>query len=187
VATVVVLVFGLWPEEVARESMRKPYVAGQYVYSNQIIGRDVPGMGVRSEIPLIEAHGLLKTQVFTPPALRTVTADNALQVGEFLALSTCSNCHSLGHTGMRPLAGYFGGNTDVQAIAGYLQAALSTGATIYMPRIPLQDDEARALATYIAHRVREGNAAAPTTTAAAAANTAARTAAAQPPAESLPR
>jgi hypothetical protein len=73
VATVVLLVFGLWPEEVARESMRKPYVAGQYVYSNQIIARDVPGMGITSEIPRIEAHGLLKTQVFTPPGLREIT------------------------------------------------------------------------------------------------------------------
>lgn len=150
VATVVLLVFGLWPEEVARESMRKPYVAGQYVYSNQIIARDVPGMGITSESPRIEAHGLLKTQVFTPPGLRQITPANQRQVGEFLALSTCSNCHSLSATGMRPLARYFGGNTDVAQISQYLQAALGTGATIYMPRIPLRDDEAQALATYIA-------------------------------------
>ena len=51
---------------------------------------------------------------------------------------------------MRPLARYFGGNTDVPALAAYLQAALSTGNTMYMPTIPLQDDEAEALATYIA-------------------------------------
>jgi hypothetical protein len=51
---------------------------------------------------------------------------------------------------MRPLARYFGGNTDVAQISQYLQAALGTGATIYMPRIPLRDDEAQALATYIA-------------------------------------
>jgi hypothetical protein len=43
--TVAVLVFGLWPEEVARESMRKPYVAGQYVYSNQVIGARRAGHG----------------------------------------------------------------------------------------------------------------------------------------------
>jgi mono/diheme cytochrome c family protein len=161
VATVAILVFGLWPEEVARESIRKPFVAGQYVYSNQIIARDVPGMGIRSEIPTIEAHGLLKTQVFTPAALRDISADNRLQVGEFLALSTCSNCHSLSATGMRPLARYFGGNTDVAAIADYLKAALATGATIYMPQIPLRDDEAQALATFIA------SLASPTATAAA--------------------
>ncbi len=150
VATLAILVFGLWPEEVARESIRKPWVAGQYVYSNQIIGRDVPGMGIASEIPTIEAHGLLKTHVFTPDPLRTITPDNRLEVGRFLALSTCANCHSLSDSGMRPLARYFGGSTDVPAIAEYLQAALATGATIYMPRVPLQDDEALALASYIA-------------------------------------
>lgn len=107
-------------------------------------------MGIRSEIPTIEAHGLLKTQVFAPEHLRTVTPDNRLEVGRFLALSTCSNCHSLSTTGMRPPARYFGGSTDVPPIAEVLQAALSTGATIYMPRVPLQDDEALALATYIA-------------------------------------
>jgi cytochrome c len=52
---------------------------------------------------------------------------------------------------MRPLARYFGGNTDIPALAEYLQAALSTGNTLYMPTIPLQDHEAEALATYIAH------------------------------------
>jgi mono/diheme cytochrome c family protein len=150
VATVAILVFGLWPEEVARESIRKPYVAGQYVYSNQVIARDVPGMGIKSEMPVIEAHGFLKSQVFTPPDLREVRPDNLLRAGEFLALSTCSNCHSLSATGMRPLVDYFGGSADVAAIAEYLQAALSTGNTIYMPRVPLKDDEAEALATYIA-------------------------------------
>jgi hypothetical protein len=75
VMTVAMLVFGLWPEEVARESMRKPWVAGQYVYSNQVIGRDVPGMGVKSEIPLLEAHGFMKTQVFIPaPCVPSLTA-----------------------------------------------------------------------------------------------------------------
>lgn len=150
-ATLAILVFGLWPEEVVRESLRKPYVAGQYVYSNQIIARDVPGMGIRSELPTIEAHGLLMTQVFTPADLREVRPDNLLRVGEFLALSTCSNCHSLSDTGIRPLAGYFGGRTDVPEIASYLQAAIGTGNTIYMPQIPLKDGEAEALATFIAH------------------------------------
>jgi cytochrome c len=32
----------------------------------------------------------------------------------------------------------------------YLKAALSTGNTLYMPQIPLKDDEALALATFIA-------------------------------------
>jgi hypothetical protein len=149
-ATVAILVFGLWPEEVARESLRKPYVAGQYVYSNQVIARDVPGMGIESEIPLLEEHGLLKTHPFVPDQLREVNAQNAHEAGRVIALAMCSNCHSLSESGMRPLANYFGGNTDVKRIKRYLKGALSTGNTLYMPRIPLTDDEAEALAIFIA-------------------------------------
>lgn len=147
--TLAVLVFGLWPEEVTRESIRKPWVAGQYVYSNQVIGRDVPGMGVRSEIPQIEAHGFMKTHVFMPENLRTITDSNRLEAGRLLALATCSNCHSLTSTGMRPLQNYFTADSSVVEVAEYLQAALSSGNTLYMPQIPLKDDEAQALATYI--------------------------------------
>ena len=147
--TIATLVFGLWPEEVARESMRKPFVAGQYVYSNQIIARDVPGLGIKSELPLLEDKGVLKTHIFIPERLRTVTADNKVEVGQTLALVLCSNCHSLTTTGMRPIARYFGGNTDEAAIKDYLLGALSTGNTLYMPQIPLKEDEADALAAYL--------------------------------------
>jgi len=149
VMTVALLVFGLWPEEVARESIRKPWVAGQYVYSNQVLGRDVPGMGITSEIPTIEAHGFLKTQVFVPEALRTVHDGNRVEAGRLLALTTCSNCHSLSATGIRPLKNYFTASSSEAEVAEYLQAALSTGNTLYMPQIPLNDDEARALAAFI--------------------------------------
>ncbi len=147
--TIATLVFGLWPEEVARESMRKPFVAGQYVYSNQIIARDVPGLGIKSELPLLEDKGVLKTHIFIPDRLRTVTANNKVEVGQTLALVLCSNCHSLTTTGMRPIARYFGGNTDEAAIKDYLLGALSTGNTLYMPQIPLKEDEADALAAYL--------------------------------------
>ncbi|MEW5973190.1 MAG: cytochrome c [Pseudomonadota bacterium] len=149
-ATVAILVFGLWPEEVARESIRKPYVSGQYVYSNQVIARDVPGMGIKSEIPVLEEHGWLKTHAFMPEELRVVTPQNAAKVGEALAVTMCSNCHSLSETGIRPMKNYLGGNTDIPAIKTYLLAALATGNTMYMPKIPMKDEEAEALAVYLA-------------------------------------
>jgi mono/diheme cytochrome c family protein len=148
--TVVILVFGLWPEETARESIRKPYVAGQYLYSNQIVARDVPGMGITSELPILAEHGVLATHPFIPEGLRTVTPENAVAAGEAVALTMCSNCHNLSETGIRPLRDYFGEVTDVAAIKAYLKAALSTGATMYMPAMPLKDDEFEALAVYIA-------------------------------------
>lgn len=164
VMTVTVLVFGLWPEEVARESLRKPWVAGQYVYSNQVIGRDVPGMGVKSEIPKIEAHGFLGTHVFAPENLRQINSTNRIEAGRFLALTACANCHSLSNTGMRPLGDYFGLDPNephaIPQVAEYLQAALSTGNTLYMGEIPLNDNEALALASFIA-TLRSGSPATP--------------------------
>jgi mono/diheme cytochrome c family protein len=148
--TVVILVFGLWPEETARESIRKPYVAGQYLYSNQIVARDVPGMGITSELPILAEHGVLATHPFLPERLRAVTPENAVEAGEAIALTLCSNCHNLSETGIRPIRDYFGEVTDVAAIRDYLKAALSTGATVYMPAMPMTDDEFEALATYIA-------------------------------------
>jgi hypothetical protein len=131
--TVVILVAGLWPEEVARESLRKPWVAGQYVYSNQLVGADVPSVGVRSEIPTIEAHGFLKTHIFVPEKLRTIDDGNRVEAGRLLALTTCANCHSLTATGMRPLQRYFGPGHSERDVAEYLQAALAGGNTLYMP------------------------------------------------------
>ncbi|WP_211369210.1 c-type cytochrome [Roseospira navarrensis] len=148
--TVVILVFGLWPEETARESIRKPFVAGQYLYSNQIVARDVPGMNIESELPTLAAHGVLATHPFLPDGLRTVTPENAVAAGEAIALTMCSNCHNLSETGIRPIRNYFGDETDVAAIRDYLKAALSTGATMYMPAMPLTHDEFEALAVYIA-------------------------------------
>ncbi len=162
VMTVVILVFGLWPEEVARESIRKPYVAGGYIYSNQVVARDVPGLGIKSEVPNIEEHGFLNSLIFLPENLRTVTVENKTAVGKALALNTCSNCHSLTETGIRPITNYFGENVSESEIAQYLRAALSSGTTLYMPEIPLKQDEATALAAFIRQLKDQSNAVAAT-------------------------
>jgi hypothetical protein len=144
------LVFGIWPEEQARESMRKPYVAGQYIYSNQIIARNVPALGIQSELPTLERQGLLAVHPFVPPHLRRVNAANSLEAGEVLALAYCSNCHGLGDSGIRPLGKMFAGNRDIVAIETFIKGALVTGNMINMPRIPLTPDEAHAIALFIA-------------------------------------
>lgn len=144
------LVFGIWPEERARESMRKPYVAGQFVYSNQIVARDVPALNVKSELPILERRGLLAIHPFVPERLRRVTPGNLLETGQALALAYCSNCHGLGDSGIRPLGEMFAGNRDAVDIETFLRGALATGNMINMPRIPLTDEEARALALFIA-------------------------------------
>jgi cytochrome c553 len=150
----VVGLIGLWPGEKLRESMRKPYVAGQYVYSNQIIARDVPGKGIKSEVDIVATNGLLKVNPWIPERLRTITPENQLEAGELLAKLACSNCHSLEKVGLyRPLIARFRGQ-DEQMIESFLRDVLAQGAIPYMPKIKLPDDETKAMAAWIATQVK---------------------------------
>lgn len=158
VMTLVILVLGLAPEETAREIVRKPWVAGQYVYGNQVIGRDVPALGIKSEIPLLKEKGVLATHPFVPEHLRSVTPENELEAGRVLALTMCSNCHSLTSTGMRPMERFFPANADKRFIADYLGAGLFRGHTVYMPPVPLPEKERDAMAAYLETIVKKGDA-----------------------------
>jgi cytochrome c553 len=146
---VVILLAGLWPGEKLRESMRKPYVAGQYIYSNQIISRDVPGKGIKSELPIIAEKGLLKVNPFVPENLKVITAENKLEAGKLLARMSCSNCHSLETTGkFRPLKDRLTG-MDKNGIKSILYA-IGAGGMNYMPALKLPEHEYDALAEYLA-------------------------------------
>lgn len=146
---VIILVAGLWPEETARESMRKPYVAGQYVYSNQVIGRDVPGMDIKSQLPTIEKVGILKAHPFTPEHLKAVNSGNKIQAGEYIAMVYCSNCHSPSETGIRPLHRYFPDGVTEERMQKYVKGVLTTGNIAYMPKMPMLDSEVEALSAYL--------------------------------------
>ncbi len=149
VMTVVILVFGLSPEELARESIRKPWIAGQYMYSNQVIGRDVPALNIKSELPVIEEKGVLATHPFVPEQLRKITPENELEAGRVIATAMCSNCHSLTDKGIRPLVNYIPKNPSLGQLEDYLAAGLYRGHTAYMPAIPLPPEERKALAVYL--------------------------------------
>lgn len=146
---VAVMVFGIWPNETARESMRKPWVAGQYIYSNQVIGRDVPALGVKSELPRLQANGMLVSHPFVSSGLRQITEANKLEAGHALALIYCTNCHNLGDTGIRPIKRYIAG-MDAEALSGFISGVLATGAMPHMPTMPMTEAEAGALAQYLA-------------------------------------
>lgn len=149
--TAVLYLVGVWPEERARESMRKPFVAGQYIYSNQVIARDVPGKGVKSEMGLIEAKGILPLNAFLPEGLRTVTEENKMEAGKVLARMMCGNCHALeANALLRPMPKRMFGTRDPRLIEAFLEGPLYHGAIPYMPRIPLPKPEREALALYLA-------------------------------------
>jgi cytochrome c553 len=146
---VIILIAGLWPGEKLRESMRKPYVAGQYIYSNQIVSRDVKGKGIKSELPIIAEKGLLQVNPFVPENLKVITADNKLEAGKLLARLACSNCHSLEKTGVyRPLKDRLTG-MDKETIKAILYA-IGAGGMNYMPTLQLPEHEYDAIAEYLA-------------------------------------
>lgn len=142
--------FGVWPEERMRESMRKPFVAGQYVYSNQVIARDVPGKNILGETEAIGQQGLLKLHPWIPDDLRTITPENQKEVGKLLARITCSNCHSLEPGApLRSLPDLL--NTpDADMVAAFINGAIGKGAVPYMPHMPLPQAEVDAIAVYLA-------------------------------------
>jgi cytochrome c553 len=145
----IILIGGIWPGEKLRESMRKPYVAGQYIYSNQIISRDVPGKNIKSELPIIAEKGLLQVNPFVPENLKIITEENKLQAGELLTKMSCSNCHSLENTGKyRPLKDRLVG-MDKEGIKAILYA-IGSGGMPYMPTLLLPEHEYDAIAEYIA-------------------------------------
>jgi hypothetical protein len=145
-------IVGVWPEERTRESMRKPYVAGQYIYGNQVIARDVPGKGIKAEVDYIGEHGLLKVHPFIPDRLRTITDENRLEVGRLLTQISCANCHALEPGApLRNLPDKFYGATDKSLIAAFIDGPLRHGAVTYMPRISLPKEEIDAIASYLAN------------------------------------
>ena len=150
VMMLVIGVIGVWPGEKMRESMRKPYVAGQYVYSNQLIARDVPGKHVTSDMALVAEKGLLKLDPFIPDRLRTITPENQLEAGKLLAKIACSNCHSLEKGAkFRPLPDKFP-QMDADTIEMVLTDVVAAGVRSYIPPIKLPTDETKALAAWLA-------------------------------------
>ncbi|QKE29387.1 cytochrome c [Arcobacter acticola] len=149
VMVLVILIGGIWPGEKLRESMRKPYVAGQYIYSNQIISRDVPGKNIKNELPIIAQKGLLQVNPFVPENLKVITEENKLEAGKLLTRMACSNCHSLEKTGKyRPLKDRLA-SMDKDAIKSILYA-IGSGGMPYMPSLQLPEHEYDAIAEYIA-------------------------------------
>lgn len=144
-------IVGVWPEERMRESMRKPYVAGQYIYGNQVISRDVPGKGIKGEVDVIAEKGLLKVHPFIPDRLRSITPENQLEVGRLLAKISCANCHALEPGApLRNIPDKFHGSTDKDLIAAFINGPLKHGAIPYMPRIDLPAEEVEAIAAFLA-------------------------------------
>lgn len=159
VMMLVVLALAIFPSERIREWLRKPYIAGDFMYVNQVIARDVPGRGMHNELPLLNEEGFLKAHPFVPEKLKTITPENVMEAGHAMAMIACANCHSLDENGPRPLVKKMEGVTNPGVIYQFLNRRMggdpNHGQAPYMPVLAATDQEKRALALYLAELNRE--------------------------------
>ena len=156
---VLIFLLGVYPEEKIRETIRKPYIAGEFVWVNQIVARDVPAKGITSEVPTINEKGLLKVNAFVPEGLREINEQNKIMAGKAVAILQCSGCHNVtGSTGLRPFGQKFYGMSDENAVYAFLVSYLRDNPQHppYMPKLVGKDEEIRALSAYIADMIRKG-------------------------------
>ncbi|MFN3947103.1 MAG: c-type cytochrome [Aquificaceae bacterium] len=155
---ILIFFLGVYPEEKIRETIRKPYVAGEFVWVNQIIARDVPAKGIQNEVDKINEKGFLAVNAFVPEGLKTVTPENKIMAGKAIAILQCSGCHNVtGSSGLRPFAQKFNGMTTEDAVYGFLSNYLTPQAhPAYMPYFVGKDEELRALSAYIADMMSKG-------------------------------
>ncbi len=155
---VLIFFLGVYPEEKIRESIRKPYVAGEFVWVNQIVAKDVPAKGIKSEIHTIDQRGLLQVNPFVPEGLKHINEQNKIMAGKTVAVLQCSGCHNVtGSTGLRPFGKKFEGMTDENTVYAFLTSYLRDNHPPYMPKLVGTDQEIRALSAYIADMIRRGS------------------------------
>ncbi len=149
IVAILILLTGIFSAESMRERIRKPYVIGHYMYSNQIISNDMIPKQVKSNIADIDTQGILHYSYFVPANLKDVNNHNILQSGRIIAQIECSACHTLQADGwLRPLqemvkkAG-INNVDDAQAFIGFLNAFP------FMPQFAGTDMEKKALAVYL--------------------------------------
>lgn len=126
--------------ERVREFIRKPYVIGDYMYSNLLRKEDYP---------LYKQDGILKHAVYSENA--EITEANKLAAGRDVFILTCSRCHTT--HGINAITFVFermygiGKPLREQDMIAYIPA-MHNGRT-YMPPFPGNKKELEALAAYI--------------------------------------
>lgn len=126
--------------ERAREFMRKPWVIGEYMYSNGVH---------KDELAFLQSEGMLKHATYVKH--REVTAANKVECGQDVFMLACSRCHST--TGLNSVLDKFtamyGADKpwDSAGMALFIKGMHQTRT--FMPPFPGTDQEAEALVAYI--------------------------------------
>ncbi|TLD69173.1 cytochrome c [Phragmitibacter flavus] len=126
--------------ERAREFMRKPWVIGEYMYSNGVL---------KDELAFLQSEGILKHATYV--AHREATPENQIQAGQDVFMIACSRCHST--TGMNGVlekfATMYGHDKpwDDGAMTAFMANMHQTRT--FMPPFPGNRSEAEALVAYL--------------------------------------
>jgi hypothetical protein len=135
--------------ERVREFIRKPYVIGQYMYSNLLLEDDYV---------VYKQDGVLKHATYT--SVNEITEDNKVEAGKNVFVIACSRCHTA--QGVNSIVDVFdrmyggtGKPLDIPSMAAYMPN-MHTGRT-FMPEFPGNEKEAEALATYIKYLQQTGD------------------------------
>lgn len=133
--------------ERVREFIRKPYIIGNYMYSNLLKEEDYP---------LFQRDGILKYATYT--SITEINDDNRLIAGRDVFMNTCSRCHTA--KGINSITYVFermygfGKPLDEGSMAAYIPN-MHHGRT-YMPPFPGNEAELQALVKYIKHLQQTG-------------------------------
>jgi len=142
-ALIIPTFMGIWMLghfERAREFMRKPWVIGDYMYSNGVH---------KDELAFLQNEGLLKHATYATH--REVTDANLVESGRDVFMMACSRCHSTtGFNGVvEKLEIMYGADKpwDPPAIQAFVAGMHQTRT--YMPPFPGTPREAEALVAYL--------------------------------------
>lgn len=128
--------------ERVREFVRKPYIIGNYMYSNLIRQEDYP---------LLKKDGILRHATYT--TVHEITPENEVEAGRNIFMLTCSRCHT--SRGVNSIVDVFekmygkGKPFQTEALAAYIPSMHNGRA--FMPPFPGNEQELNALAKYIKH------------------------------------
>lgn len=133
--------------ERVREFVRKPYVIGNYMYSNLLRKEDYP---------LYKKDGILKHATYT--SVHEITDNTKVEAGKNVFMLTCSRCHTT--NGVNSITYVFermygGGKPlnedDMEAYISNMHEGRK-----YMPPFPGNKNELKALIAYIKHLQQTG-------------------------------
>lgn len=135
--------------ERVREFIRKPYIIGNYMYSNLLREEDYP---------LYKKDGILPHMTYT--SITKITEENKIEAGRDIFMNTCSRCHTASPNGINSIVFVFermygfGKPLNEGNMAAYIPN-MHNGRT-YMPPFPGNKKELDALVAYIKHIQQTG-------------------------------